>query len=175
MEILKEKHFSEALGLRIKPFPLAQISPRGVFWYGQTCLSSRRYLRDRGYILLTRPQWERPLSPQLPFEIPKTKHLWQNKPDKVYTITVTPQHGLKPNSHPDWTELMAGSAILCPASITLCCERCIAAPIVIGCVSTLMPATYCYGDISYRDTLEHQHGLCLHSLRRADFWAEVSD
>lgn len=63
---------------------------------------------------------------------------------------------------------MAGSTILCPASITLCFERCIAASIVIDCVSTLMPATYCYGDISCRDTLVCKHCRTCSLPNRAD-------
>lgn len=61
---------------------------------------------------------------------------------------------------------MGGSKILCPASITLCFERCIAASIVLACVSTLMPATYCYGDIPCRDTVVHKHWwICLRLTR----------
>lgn len=62
---------------------------------------------------------------------------------------------------------MVGSTILCPASITLCFERCIGASIVIGCVSTLMPATYFYGDISCRDMVVHKHWwTCSHLTRQ---------
>lgn len=119
-------------GALIKPFPLALSWPCQVFWYSWID-SIYTHIFVGSYILLTGPLL------QLPFEIHYTEHLWWNETDKVYTVTVSHSTPSKPDSRP--AELVAGSTILCPASITLSFERHIAASIVIGCVSTLIPVT----------------------------------
>lgn len=97
---------------------------------------------------------------------PVTEQGWSSGYD--YRI---PQRTLKSNSQS--TELLGGSRILCPASITLCFERCITASIVIACVSTLMPATYCYADIPCRDTRTYTQ-VETFAVDTAASWSPVS-
>lgn len=87
-----------------------------------------------------------------------------NRPDNVYVYDYSiPPRTLKLNSCS--TELMGGSSILCPASITSCFERCVAVSIVIGCVSTLMAATYCDANIPCGNTCLHLTRLFENTLK----------